>query len=220
LCEHTEAERPSRPGHSRQHEAELPNSRKTAEQVAALIELIKAPPAGEEQFLLTLLSERVPPGVDEAAYVKAGFLSAIAKGETELPADQPRGRREAAGQHARRLQHRDAGRPAADDASAPSPPRTQAHAADVRGLPRRGGAGERGNAHAKAVMQSWADGEWFTNRPEVPEIDQGGGVQGHRRDQHGRPLPAPDAWSPPGHPLHALAMYKMTRDGLTPRNTA
>ena len=57
----------------------------SAEQVAGLIELLKQPPAGEENFLLELLSHRVPPGVDEAAYLKAGFLSALAKGEASSP---------------------------------------------------------------------------------------------------------------------------------------
>ena len=57
----------------------------SAEQVAGLIELLKQPPAGEEYFLLELLSHRVPPGVDEAAYLKAGFLSALAKGEASSP---------------------------------------------------------------------------------------------------------------------------------------
>jgi len=53
-----------------------------AEQVAQLVELIKNPPAGEAAFLLELLADRIPPGVDDAAYVKAGFLAAIAKGDT------------------------------------------------------------------------------------------------------------------------------------------
>lgn len=56
-----------------------------AEQVAELIELLKSPPAGEEKFILDLISNRVPAGVDEAAYVKAGFLSALAKGEAVSP---------------------------------------------------------------------------------------------------------------------------------------
>ena len=50
-------------------------------QVAGLVELLKTLIAGEEKLLTDLISNRVPPGVDEAAYVKAGFLSAIAKGE-------------------------------------------------------------------------------------------------------------------------------------------
>ncbi len=100
----------------REHVAErasqnIPPKPLNAEQVAALVELLKNPPAGEEDFLLDLISNRVPPGVDEAAYVKAGFLSAVAKGEAELPADRPAAGRETAGQHARRLQHRNPGVP-------------------------------------------------------------------------------------------------------------
>ena len=63
----------------------IPPKPLNAEQVAGLVELLKAPPAGEGDFLLELLSERVPPGVDEAAYVKAGFLNAIVSGEASSP---------------------------------------------------------------------------------------------------------------------------------------
>ena len=68
----------------REHVAEraslnIPAKPLSAEQVAGLIELLKTPPAGEEAFLVELITDRVPPGVDEAAYVKAGFLSAIAR---------------------------------------------------------------------------------------------------------------------------------------------
>ncbi|MEX0587740.1 MAG: aconitate hydratase B, partial [Cyanobium sp.] len=56
-----------------------------AEQAQALTELLAAPPAGEEAFLLQLLTERIPPGVDEAAYVKAGWLAAVAKGSASSP---------------------------------------------------------------------------------------------------------------------------------------
>ena len=60
-----------------------------ATQMAALVELLKNPPAGEEDFLVDLLTNRVPPGVDEAAYVKAGFLAAITKGEAIFSAGYP-----------------------------------------------------------------------------------------------------------------------------------
>ncbi|TWH64140.1 aconitase, partial [Azomonas agilis] len=56
-----------------------------AEQTAGLVDLLKNPPAGEENFLVDLITNRVPPGVDEAAYVKAGFLTAIVKGEATSP---------------------------------------------------------------------------------------------------------------------------------------
>ena len=74
----------------REHVAErealgIPPKPLNAEQTAALVELLKNPPAGEEETLVYLLENRIPPGVDEAAYVKAAFLSAIAKGEATSP---------------------------------------------------------------------------------------------------------------------------------------
>ena len=98
-----------------------------AEQVAALVELLKNPPAGEERLLVDLISNRVPPGVDEAAYVKAGFLSAIVKGEAQVAADRQATRRETAGQDARRLQHRDTGGPARRRRAGRSWPRTNSN---------------------------------------------------------------------------------------------
>ena len=67
----------------------LPPLPLNSQQVAALIELIKNPPAGQEQYLLELLIHRVPPGVDQAAYVKAGFLAAVAKGEVRVASITP-----------------------------------------------------------------------------------------------------------------------------------
>jgi aconitate hydratase 2/2-methylisocitrate dehydratase len=96
----------------RKHVAEraqqnIPPKPLNAEQVAGLVELLKAPPAGEEATLLDLISNRVPPGVDEAAYVKAGFLSAIAKNETQCALIDSGSCAQVTGQYARRLQHRD-----------------------------------------------------------------------------------------------------------------
>ncbi|MGD8641212.1 MAG: aconitate hydratase B, partial [Gammaproteobacteria bacterium] len=72
--------------HVSEREAEgLPPLPLNEKQVAELVELLKNPPAGEEQFLLDLLTHRVPPGVDQAAYVKAGFLADVAKGNTACP---------------------------------------------------------------------------------------------------------------------------------------
>jgi aconitate hydratase 2/2-methylisocitrate dehydratase len=73
-----------------------------------------------------------------------------------------------------------------------------------------------GNDNARAVMQSWADGEWFTRRPEVPERIRAAIFKVTGETNTDDLSPAPDAWSRPDIPLHALAMYKMTRDGLTP----
>ena len=187
------------------------------EQTAALVELLKNPPQGEEQFLLDLITNRVPPGVDEAAYVKAAFLSAVAKGEAQSPlldrvkAVQLLGmmlggynidtlvqlldNAELAPHAAKELKHTllmfDRFHDVADKAKA-------------------------GNAHAKAVLQSWADGEWFTSRPEVPQSIKTIVFKVTGETNTDDLSPAPDAWSRPDIPLHALAMYKMAREGLTP----
>ncbi|HEY7886028.1 MAG TPA: aconitate hydratase B, partial [Cellvibrionaceae bacterium] len=156
----------------RKHVAEraaegVPPKPLNAEQVAGLVELLNNPPAGEAETLLDLITNRVPPGVDEAAYVKAAFLSAIAKGETTSPLidrahavkllgmmlggynietlvgllDEP----ELAPLAAKELKHTllmfDAFHDVEEKAKA-------------------------GNAQAHEVLQSWADGEWFTSKPK------------------------------------------------------
>ena len=206
----------------REHVAEraaqgIPPKPLNPEQVAALVELLQSPPAGEEAFLLELITERVPPGVDEAAYVKAAFLSAIAKGETEcslisreqavvLLGNMHGGYNietlvalldedKLAALAAKELKHTllmfDAFHDVEEKAKA-------------------------GNAHAAEVMQSWADAEWFTNREAVPESIKCSVFKVTGETNTDDLSPAPDAWSRPDIPLHALAMYKMERDGLTP----
>ena len=188
-----------------------------AEQTAGLIELLKNPPAGEEEFLVDLITNRVPAGVDEAAYVKAGFLSALAKGETSSPLLSKQravellgtmqggyniatlvellDSAELGGVAAEQLKHTllmfDAFHDVAEKAKA-------------------------GNEHAKAVMQSWADGEWFTNRPAVAEKITLSVFKVTGETNTDDLSPAPDAWSRPDIPLHALAMLKMARDGINP----
>lgn len=189
-----------------------------AEQVAELVELLKNPPAGEEDFLVDLISHRVPPGVDEAAYVKAGFLSAIAKGETpcasidKLTAVKLLGNMHG-GYNIETLVELLTD-PALGAAAAAELKHTLLvfeafH--DVAELARSG------NANAKAVMQSWADAEWFTSQPEVPASIKVSVFKVTGETNTDDLSPAPDAWSRPDIPLHALAMYKMTRDGLQPQ---
>ena len=74
-----------------------------------------------------------------------------------------------------------------------------------------------GNKNALSVMQSWAAGEWFTNQPEVPTSIKVSVFKVTGETNTDDLSPAPDAWSRPDIPLHALAMYKMTRDGLEPQ---
>jgi len=188
-----------------------------AEQTAGLVELLKNPPAGEEAFLVDLITNRVPAGVDEAAYVKAGFLSAIAKGEATSPLISKQRAVELLGTMqggyniatlvellddaelatvtAEQLKHTllmfDAFHDVAEKAKA-------------------------GNANAKAVLQSWADGEWFQNRPALAEKISLSVFKVTGETNTDDLSPAPDAWSRPDIPLHALAMLKMARDGINP----
>ena len=206
----------------RDHQAEraaqgIPAKPLSAEQVAALIELIKAPPAGEETFLLDLLANRVPPGVDEAAYVKAGFLSAIAKGETACGLISREDAVTLLGAMHGGYNIETLVGLLGDDALAARATAELKHTLlmfeafhDVAEL------AKGGNAPAQTLMQSWADGEWFTEREAVPESIEVAVFKVTGETNTDDLSPAPDAWSRPDIPLHALAMYKMARDGLEP----
>ena len=206
----------------REHVAErasqnIPPKPLSAEQVAALVELLKNPPAGEDDYLLDLISNRVPPGVDEAAYVKAGFLSAIARGEVACPLiDAVAALKLLGNMHGgynietlvSLLEDKDLGETAACELKHTLLMFEAFH--DVAEL------AEKGNANARNVLQSWADAEWFTSREPVPESIKVSVFKVTGETNTDDLSPAPDAWSRPDIPLHALAMYKMTRDGLSP----
>ena len=206
----------------REHVAEraslnIPPKPLSAEQVADLVELLKNPPAGEEAFLLELLGTRVPPGVDEAAYVKAGFLSAIAKGDTTCSLiDRPAAIKLLGDMHGG-YNIETLVSLLADDTLGPLAAAELKHTLlmfeafhDVAEL------AQQGNANAAELLQSWADGEWFTSRDDVPESIKVAVFKVTGETNTDDLSPAPDAWSRPDIPLHALAMYKMTRDGLEP----
>ncbi|WGS88310.1 bifunctional aconitate hydratase 2/2-methylisocitrate dehydratase [Methylomonas sp. UP202] len=187
-----------------------------AEQVAALVELLKQPPAGEEAFLLDLLANRVPAGVDEAAYVKAGFLTAVAKGEassaliTQEKATELLGTMLGGYNVAPLIELLDHVTLAPIAAKALSQILLIFDAFhDVQEK------AEAGNAYAKQVLQSWAEAEWFTAKPEVPEKLTVTVFKVTGETNTDDLSPAPDAWSRPDIPLHAKAMLKMPRDGIT-----
>jgi len=206
----------------RKHVAEraeqgIPPKPLNAEQVAGLVELLKNPPAGEEQELVELLTHRVPPGVDEAAYVKAGFLSAIVKGEAESPLIDRDHAVKLLGQMlggyniatlVELLDDADLAALAAEQLKGTLLMFDAFHDVEEKA--------KAGNANAKAVIQSWADGEWFTKRDKVPQSIKVAVFKVTGETNTDDLSPAPDAWSRPDIPLHALAMYKMTRDGLAP----
>ncbi|MGL4718546.1 MAG: bifunctional aconitate hydratase 2/2-methylisocitrate dehydratase, partial [Kluyvera intermedia] len=141
-----------------------------ATQMAGLVELLKNPPVGEEEFLLDLLINRVPPGVDEAAYVKAGFLAAVAKGEATSPLVTPEKAVELLGT----MQGGYNIHPlidALDDAklapiAATALSQTLLMFDNFYDVEEKAKAG---NAYAKQVIQSWADAEWFLNRPQLAD---------------------------------------------------
>ena len=188
----------------------------SAQQVAELVELLKKPPAGEEEFLLDLISNRVPPGVDEAAYVKAGFLSAIARGEAESPLIDRGKAVELLGTMlggynvstlVELLDDAEMAAAAADELSHILLIFDAFHDIEERA--------NKGNEHARRVLQSWADAEWFTSRPPLPEKLTMTVFKVPGETNTDDLSPAQDAWSRPDIPLHALAMYKNPREGAT-----
>ncbi|MFQ3227183.1 MAG: aconitate hydratase 2/2-methylisocitrate dehydratase [Porticoccaceae bacterium] len=187
------------------------------EWTAGLVDLLKNPPKGEEKFLLDLIANRVPPGVDEAAYVKAGFLSAIVNGDVSSPLID----RSAA---VTLLGNMHGGYNVAtlvsllDDAELSSQAAKELKSTllvfdafhDVAEM------ADSGNTDAKAVMQSWADAEWFTSNDAVPHSIKVAIFKATGEINTDDLSPAQDAWSRPDIPLHARAMFKMTREGMHP----
>ena len=206
----------------RQHVAEraalgIPPLPLTAQQTADVIELLKNPPAGEEQFLLDLITNRVPAGVDDAAKVKASYLAAVAFG-TEKNALIPRARAtELLGTMlggynihplVELLGDAEVGIVAANALKHTLLMFDAFHDVQEKA--------QQGNANAKAVLQSWADAEWFTSKPEVPESLTITVFKVTGETNTDDLSPAPDATTRPDIPLHALAMLKNRREGIEP----
>ena len=187
------------------------------EQTAALVELLKNPPAGEESFLLELFNDRVPAGVDQAAYVKAGFLAAIAKGEANSPLIEPVKAVELLGTMLGGYNIEPLIACLDDDALAPTAVKALSHTLlmfdafyDVKDKM------DTGNSFAKQVIESWAAGEWYTNKPELAKKITMTVFKVPGETNTDDLSPAPDAWSRPDIPVHANAMLKMAREGITP----
>lgn len=179
--------------------------------------MLKNPPAGEEAFLVDLLSNRIPPGVDESAYVKAAFLAAVAKGEAKSPIVSPLLATELLGTMqggynivslVDLLDSPTLGGKAADGLCGTLLMFEAFY--DVEAKARAG------NKHAIRVMQSWADAEWFLSKPEVPKKITVTVFKVSGESNTDDISPAPDAWSRPDIPLHALAMLKNAREGIVP----
>ncbi|PSJ46341.1 bifunctional aconitate hydratase 2/2-methylisocitrate dehydratase [Zobellella endophytica] len=189
----------------------------SATQVAALVEHLKNPPAGEESFLYELLSNRIPPGVDEAAYVKAGFLAAVAKGEVSSPVVSPAQATELLGTMQGGYNIAPLVEQLDNDALAPIAAKALSHTLlmfdafhDVADK------AKAGNGHAKQVLQSWADAEWFLERAPLADKITMTVFKVPGETNTDDLSPAQDAWSRPDIPLHALAMLKNARPGIAP----
>ena len=189
----------------------------SAAQTADLIELLKAPPAGEEATLVELITHRVPAGVDDAAKVKASYLAAVAHGSEKCPLVSREKATELLGTMLGGyniaplidlLDDKTVGTAAAEALKKTLLMFDAFH--DVRAT------ADAGSANAKAVLQSWADAEWFTSRPEVPASITVSIFKVNGETNTDDLSPAPDAWSRPDIPLHALAMLKNARPGITP----
>ncbi|MDQ7974285.1 MAG: bifunctional aconitate hydratase 2/2-methylisocitrate dehydratase [Rhodocyclaceae bacterium] len=186
----------------------------SAKQTSELIELLKNASTKDGEFLLNLLTHRVPAGVDDAAKVKASYLAAVAHGTeknalisrahaTELLGTMLGGYN--IGPLIDLLKDAEVGAVAAEGLKKTLLMFDQFH--DVKEL------ADAGNAHAQAVLQSWADAEWFTSRPEVPQSITFTVFKVPGETNTDDLSPAPDATTRPDIPMHALAMLKNKREG-------
>ena len=189
----------------------------SAPQTVDLVALLKNPPAGEEAFLVDLITHRVPAGVDDAARVKSAFLEKVAKGTESSPLISR--------ELATRLLGTMLGgfniKPMIDLLDDPAVGAVAAEGLkktllmfdyfhDVKEL------ADKGSANAKEVLQSWADAEWFTSRPEVPQSLTLTVFKVTGETNTDDLSPAPDATTRPDIPMHALAMLKNARPGIYP----
>lgn len=194
---------------------QLPPLPLNAEQVASLVELLKSPPAGEETLLMDLLENRTPAGVDQAAYVKAAFLADIAKGTAKSPLISPEKAVQLLGtmlggynvQALVGLLSTPMAEHAVNALSSTILMFDAFHDVDV--------LMKAGNIHAKKLMQSWANAEWFTRKPAIPDEIKMVVFKVDGETNTDDLSPAQEAWSRPDIPLHAKAMLvnKMP-DGL------
>jgi aconitate hydratase 2/2-methylisocitrate dehydratase len=204
----------------REHVAEraalgIPPLPLTKKQTEELIELLQNPPKGEEQALVDLITHRVPAGVDDAAQVKAAFLAKVAKGEAKCALIS----REKATELLGTMLGGYNVQPLIDllDDAACGPIAARALSFTLLVFDSFHDVADKaksGNANAQAVLKSWADAEWFTSRPEVPQSLTVTVFKVTGETNTDDLSPAPDAWSRPDIPLHAVAMLKNPRPGI------
>jgi aconitate hydratase 2/2-methylisocitrate dehydratase len=203
--------------HIAEREAEgIPPKPLDAQQVADLIELIKNPPASEEEYLIELLTQHVPAGVDEAAYVKAGFLAAISSGEVTTGLIDAVKAVEILGSMLGGYNIQPLIAALDNDDTAEAAVAALSHTLLVfdafHDIKEKADAG---NVYARQVIESWANAEWFTSNPALAEKITVTIFKVPGETNTDDLSPAQDAWSRPDIPLHANAMLKNPREGLT-----
>ncbi len=199
----------------RKHEEErraqgIPALALNAEQVADLVEFIKEPPADEEEFILDLFTNKIPAGVDQAAYVKAAFLADVANGKVSTTLITTEAATRLLGTMLggyniqpliALLDNEEVGDIAVDALSNTLLIFDAFH--DVFEL-------SKSNKRANKVISSWAEAQWFLNKPAVPECITAKVLKVDGEINTDDLSPGPEAWSRPDIPLHALSMLKNT----------
>ena len=204
----------------RDHTAEralegIPPKPLDAQQTADLVALFKSPPAGEENYILELLTQHVPAGVDEAAYVKAGFLAAISTGEASSPLIDAVKAVEILGSMLGGYNIQPLIAALDNETTAEAAVESLSHTLlmfdafhDVKEK------ADAGNKHARKTVESWANAEWFTSKPKLAEKITVTVFKVPGETNTDDLSPAQDAWSRPDIPLHGNAMLKIARDGV------
>ena len=185
-----------------------------AEQTSQLVELLKSEHA-ESDFLLNLFKERIPAGVDQAAYVKAAFLADITEGNTSSPFINKIEAVEILGTMLGGYNIQPLIKCLKDDELADTAVKTLSNTLLIFDAFNEIFELSKSNKYAEEVIQNWADAKWFTDKQDLPEKIKLTVYKVSGEINTDDLSPAPDAWSRPDIPLHALAMFKMPRTGLS-----
>ena len=185
-----------------------------AEQTADLVELIKEN-SDQGEILLNLLINRVPAGVDDAAYIKAAFLNDIASKKIKCDLIDPIKATFYLGTMLGGYNVEPLISLLDDDECGDEAVKALSQTLLVFDAFNDIAEKSKSSQNAKKVLDSWAEAEWFTSKPEVPQSITTTVFKVPGETNTDDLSPAPDAWSRPDIPLHALAMYKMQRQGLS-----
>ncbi len=186
--------------------AGLPPLPLDVKQTTELIELLKNPPAEEAEFLIELFIHRVPAGVDQAAYVKASFLSDVAQGNTSCSLITPAKATEILGTMLGGYNIETLIQLLDDDTLAPEAVKALSHTLLMFDAYHDVVEKARQNPFAKQVVDSWASAEWFTSKPAMPEKITVTVFKVDGETNTDDLSPASEAWSRPDIPLHAKTM--------------